>query len=148
MPLKTHHMWQETHTCYMQYHKWQEIKGGVIYIFLFFVNDIFFSRDVLYIKCCQGCMASPLSTTCSFLLDPEHNRSKETFMQDALCNSRAPVPGDGPRYILVVCHEFMSYIHSYTKFGDLHLCNTHIFTRIKFCPHRSAYKMHINLQYI
>jgi hypothetical protein len=27
-------------------------------------------------------------------------------------------------------------------------CNTHIFTRIKFCPHRSAYKMHINLQYI
>jgi hypothetical protein len=28
------------------------------------------------------------------------------------------------------------------------LCNTHIFTRIKFCLHRSAYKMHINLQYI
>jgi hypothetical protein len=27
-------------------------------------------------------------------------------------------------------------------------CNTHIFTIIKFCPHRSAYKMHINLQYI
>jgi hypothetical protein len=24
-------------------------------------------------------------------------------------------------------------------------CNTHFFTRIKFCPHRSAYKMHINL---
>jgi hypothetical protein len=27
-------------------------------------------------------------------------------------------------------------------------CNTHIFTRIKFCQHRSAYKMHIKLQCI
>jgi hypothetical protein len=96
-------------------------QGWCYIYFSFFCERYIFSRDVLYIKCCQGCMASPLSTTCSFLLDPEHNRSKETFMQDALCNSRAPRPGDGPRYILVVCHEFMSYIHSYTKFGDLHL---------------------------
>jgi hypothetical protein len=93
-----------------------------IYIFfLFFCERYIFPRDVLYIKCGQGCMASPLSTTCSFLLDPEHNRSNESFTREALCNSRAPRPGDGLRYILAVRHKFMSYIHSYTKFRDLHL---------------------------
>jgi hypothetical protein len=92
-----------------------------IYIFLFFCERYIFSRDVLYIKCGQGCMASPLSTTCSFLLDPEHNRSNESFTREALCNSRAPRPGDDLRYILAVRHKFMRYIHSYTKFRDLHL---------------------------
>jgi hypothetical protein len=30
----------------------------------------------------------------------------------------------------------------------LHQCNTHFLQKIKSCQHRSAYKMHINLQYI